>query len=164
MSATVAIVIEGVLAREVGEAVITQGQRLYWGLMEAYNVALVSDSENPEATKHWLKVNGFNKHPYITFTQPADPEDPAERRMRHISRLRQVGCNVELLIEPDPQIAAHVMANGVGVLNYLHPNYSNPRFRPDYQEIVTPWSALVDEVERQRALREEDTRPHMEAL
>jgi hypothetical protein len=164
MSATVAIVIEGVLSREVGEAVIHQGQRLYWGLMEAYKVALISDSTDTDAVQHWLKVNGFNKHPYITFTQTADPEDPAERRMRQISRLRQAGCNVELLIEPDPRIAAHAMANGVGVLNYLHPNYSNPRFRPDFKESVTPWSELVDEVERQRALREEDPRPHMEVL
>lgn len=56
------------------------------------------------------------------------------------------------------------MANGIGVLNYLHPNYSNPRFRPDYQDTVTPWSELVGEVERQRALREEDQRPQLEIL
>ncbi|MFF1701272.1 hypothetical protein [Streptomyces sp. NPDC058252] len=164
MSATVAIVIEGVMAREVGEGVIPQGQRLYWGLMEAYKVALITDRTDIEPVQHWLRVNGFNKHPYLIPVQPTDPEDLGERRMRQISRLRQAGCNVELLVEPDPEIAAHVMASGVGVLNYLHPNYSNPRFRPDYRETVTPWSALVDEVERQRALREEDPRPHMEVL
>jgi hypothetical protein len=164
VTATVAIVIEGVLSKEVGEAVIHQGQRLYWGLMETYRVALITDHTDVEPVKHWLRVNGFNKHPYLIPANLRDPEDPAERRMRQISRLRQAGCNVELLIEPDPEIAAHVMANGVGVLNYLHPNYSSPRFRPDYQESVTPWSALVDEVERQRALREEDQRPHMEIL
>jgi hypothetical protein len=164
MTATVAIVIEGVLSREVGDAVIHQGQRLYWGLMESYKVALISDSEDAEYIQHWLRVNGFNKHPYLTLAQTLDPEDPAERRMRQIARLRQAGCNVELLIEPNPQIAAHVMASGIGVLNYLHPNYSSPRFRPDYRDTVTPWSALVGEVERQRALREEDPRPHMEIL
>jgi hypothetical protein len=84
--------------------------------------------------------------------------------MQQLSRLRQAGCHVELLIEPNPQIAAHVMSRGTGVLNYLHPNYSSPRFRPDYRETVTPWSELVDEVERQRALREEDQRPFLETL
>uniref|UniRef100_A0AAU3I6M1 Uncharacterized protein n=1 Tax=Streptomyces sp. NBC_01393 TaxID=2903851 RepID=A0AAU3I6M1_9ACTN len=164
MTATVAIVIEGVLQREVGSAVIGQGQRLYWGLMESYNVALLTDENAPEPVQHWLKVNGFNKHPYLITQNLKDPEDLAERRMRQISRLRQAGCNVELVIEPNPQIAAHLMANGIGVLNYLHPNYSNPRFRPDYQDTVTPWSELVGEVERQRALREEDQRPQLEIL
>lgn len=164
MSATVAIVIEGVLSREVGEGVIPQGQRLYWGLMESYRVALITDRSDTDAVKHWLTVNGFDKHPYLITTHLKDPEDPADRRMQQISRLRQAGCHVDLLIEPDPKVAAHVMSNGVGVLNYLHPNYSNPRFRPDYKETVTPWAALVDEVERQRALREEDQRPHMETL
>ncbi len=164
MSATVAIVIDGVLSREVGEGVIPQGQRLYWGLMESYRVALITDRTDVEPVKHWLLVNGFNKHPYLMPSQVTDPEDPGERRMRQISRLRQAGCNVELVIEPDPKVAAHVMASGVGVLNYLHPNYSSPRFRPDYHETVTPWSALVDEVERQRALHAEDKRPNMEVL
>ncbi|MFE4681593.1 hypothetical protein ACFRNJ_12245 [Streptomyces sp. NPDC056721] len=164
MTATVAIVIEGVLQREVGNAVIGQGQRLYWGLMEAYNVALLTDETNLELVQHWLRVNGFNKHPYLIPQNLKDPQDPAERRMRQVSRLRAAGCNVELVIEPNPQIAAHLMANGIGVLNYLHPNYSNPRFRPDYQDTVTPWSELVGEVERQRALREDDPRPHMEIL
>ncbi|RZU35991.1 hypothetical protein EV284_3474 [Streptomyces sp. BK022] len=164
MTATVAIVIEGVLMREVGDAVITQGQRLYWGLMESYKVALITDDTDVEPVQHWLKVNGFNKHPYLIPAHLKDPEDEGQRRLKQISRLRQAGCNVELVIEPNPQIAAYLMAHGIGVLNYLHPNYSNPRFRPDYQDTVTPWSELVGEVERQRALREEDPRQHMEIL
>jgi hypothetical protein len=164
MTATVAIVIEGVLQREVGDAVIHQGQRLYWGLMETYKVALVTDDTDAAPVQHWLRVNGFNKHPYLITANVLDPEDEGQRRLQQISRLRQAGCNVELVIEPNPQVAAYLMANGIGVLNYLHPNYSNPKFRPDYQESVTPWSELVGEVERQRALREEDTRPHMEIL
>jgi hypothetical protein len=164
MSATVAIVIEGVLSREVGEGVITQGQRLYFGLMESYTVALLTDRTDTEAVKHWLKVNGLDKHPYLIPATIKDPQDPAARRMQQISRLRQAGCNVELLIEPDPKVAAHAMGNGVAVLNYLHPNYSNPRFRPDYKETVTPWAEMDAEVERLRALREEDPRPHMEIL
>jgi hypothetical protein len=164
VTATVAIVVEGVLAKEVGQAVIHQGQRLYWGLMETYKVALITDDTDIEPVNYWLRVNGFNKHPYITPAKLRDPEDPGERRMQQISRLRQAGCSVELLIEPDPTIAAHVMAHGVAVLNYLHPNYASPRFRPDYKETVTPWSVLREEVERQQALREEDQRPHMEIL
>lgn len=164
MTATVAIVIEGILSREIGEGVITQGQRLYFGLMESYRVALISDRTDTEAVTYWLKVNGFDKHPYLIPAHLKDSEDPAERRMQQISRLRQAGCHVDLLVEPDPKVAAHVMGNGIAVLNYLHPNYSNPRFRPDYRETVTPWSELDAEVERLRALREEDTRPHMEIL
>ena len=164
MSATVAIVMDGVLAKDVGEGLIPQGRRLYMGLAEAYKIAVVTDRTDSEAVKYWLLVNGFDRHPYLILPHLKDPEDPAERRMQQISRLRQAGCNVELLIEPNPQVAAHVMRHGVAVLNYLHPNYSNPRFRPDYSENITPWSELVDEVERQRALREEDKRPFMETL
>jgi hypothetical protein len=152
MTATVAIVIEGVLQREVGDAVIHQGQRLYWGLMETYKVALVTDDTDAAPVQHWLRVNGFNKHPYLITANVLDSEDEGQRRLQQISRLRQAGCNVELVIEPNPQVAAYLMANGI------------PKFRPDYQESVTPWSELVGEVERQRALREEDTRPHMEIL
>jgi hypothetical protein len=164
MTATVAIVIEGVLGRNVGDGVIDQGQRLYVGLMQTYRVALITDRSDIEAVQYWLRINGFDKHPYLMTANLKDPDDPGERRMRQISRLRQAGCSVELLIEPDPLVAAHVMGNGVAVLNYLHPNYSNPRFRPDYKETVTPWNAIAEEVDRQRALREEDDRPHMEIL
>lgn len=166
MTATVGIVVEGVMRRDVGEGVIPQGQRLYWGLMESYKVALLTDCDHLDlgVVEYWLKVNGFNKHAYVMPVSLLDPEDPGERRMQQISRLRRAGCAVELLIEPDPVIAAHVMGNGIGVLNYLHPNYSNPRFRPDYQETVTPWNSLVDEVERQRVMRGDDPRPRMEIL
>lgn len=164
MTATVAIVLEGVLRREVGEGTIGQGVRLYAGLMETYKVALITDNDDVDQVKHWLRVNGLSKHAYLIPPALKDPEDPAERRMAQISRLRQAGCTVELLIEPNPLIAAHVMKQGIAVLNYLHPSYANPRFRPDFREEVTPWSELVVEVERQRALREEDQRPHMETL
>lgn len=164
MTATVAVVLEGVIAREVGEGTIPQGLRLYAGLMEIYKVALITDREDVEVVRHWLRVNGLDKHPYLITTDLKDPLDPGERRMAQISRLRRAGCAVELLIEPNPQVAAHVMRQGIAVLNYLHPNYSNPRFRPDFREEITPWSDLVEEVERQRALREQDQRPFMETL
>lgn len=158
MANTVAIVIDGVLRANVGEGVIESGSKLYHSLLEHSRVALISDDVNLEPVKHWLKVNGFTKHPVLVGAKVTDPEGDSERRLKQIARLRDAQCYLDFLVEPNPQVAADCLQNGVPVLLALHPKYSRPDHRPDFRGSLTPWGALVSEVERQAELREKDNR------
>lgn len=165
MTATAAISITGVLQQEIGQGVLQTGARLYSGLLTSFTaVALLTDETDVDPVNHWLKTNGFRQHSYLIPARVDDPEHEGERRLRQISRLRQYGCSVELVVEPDPEVTAHLLAGGLTVASWLHPSYSRPHFRPDYTHSVRPWDALTAEVERQRTLRAGDSRPEMETL
>lgn len=165
MTATAAITVTGVLRAEIGQGVIQSGARLYTGLITGFHtVALLTDDTDVDPVNHWLATNGFREHNYVVSARVDDPEDPGELRLHQISRLRALGSSVDLVVEPNPQVAAHLLANGITVASFLHASYSRPHFRPDYTHTVRPWDALTAEVERQRTLRASDSRPEMETL
>lgn len=162
MSSTTVIVVEGVLRQNVGDGVIRQGQHLYHGLKETSKIALVSNHLDTENVERWLSLNGFTDHPYFFGAQVDDPWGAAGTRMRQLTRLREGGNFVELVIEPNPEITASLMAEGVSTLTFLHPKYTRPEFRPDHSGEPVPWDSLVAEVERQESLRALDKRAHDE--
>lgn len=161
-STTIVIVVEGVLKQNSGESVIPQGMRLYHSLKDHAKVALVSNSLNEEVVEHWLKVNGFTDHVHFIGASVTDPFEVGGTRKRQLSALREYNNVVEMVIEPDPEVAAILMEEGYTVAAFLHPRYSRPEFRPDYVAEVTPWESLVAEVERQAELKASDKRVHDE--
>lgn len=162
MTSTTVIVVEGVLRQNIGDGVIRQGQRLYHGLKETSKIAVVSNSLQHQQVERWLLLNGFTDHPYFYGADVTDPWEVGGTRLRQIQHLREGGNFVELVVEPDPDIAARLMSEGLSVAAFLHPKYTRPEFRPDWSGEVKPWDTLVAEVERQEAMRVLDKRAHDE--
>ncbi len=160
MTRTAVIVIEGVLQAYQGKAPIQAGILLYHGLKETFNLALVSDATDQEKIDYWLNLHGFSMHSYLFPALVTDPESPVERRMAQVGRIRQAGCSVDLMIEPDPQISAAGLRAGITMLNYLHPLYARPEYRPDYEGRLKPraWDELMKETRRQERLKVADQR------
>ncbi|MFI6495955.1 hypothetical protein [Nonomuraea typhae] len=155
MRSIAVITVDGVLRDASTSGYIALGQRLYLSLAEHWRLALIAD-EPIEAI--WLAVNGFSAHQTLVQRQPEDPGDNPIRRIRQVERLRAMGADVGLLVDPDPAVVAAVSRMGVPCLLYVDPPFARPEWRPDYWEIVTPWSEMVAELDRTRALRAADTR------
>ncbi len=160
---TVAIALEGVLQAESGGAVIPAGRAMYGGLAKAYSIAVVSDLD-PEKALHWLKVNEFDQHSYFVPSEPTDPEGIGERRVLQLQRLRAFGCDVQFLVDCNPEIARSVYLNGFPCMLYLSPQYLRPEHRPDFSGEIKPWDEMVDEVDRVIEIRTSDSRPGHETL
>lgn len=161
MSATAVIVVEGVLRQQVGDGTIPSGIRLYSGLSQIMKVALISDDDE-ESVKRWLRLNGLKDHPQLVARAPMDHPDATVKRLKQLGVLRSFGCNIEFVVEPDPAVATVLLEHGFPVFAALHPQYSRPEFRPDFEGTVVPWDSLVAEVDRQREQRASDERPGTE--
>lgn len=152
------IVVEGVLQKIVTSAPIPAGLQIYHGLSETFQVLLVSDSEKDELD-HWLRLENLNKHGIVLYNDDyLQNFSPEERRIKQIYEIRDRGYAVDLIIEPDPVVAAQLLYRGFSVLNFLHSAYSQPEWRPDYEAAVKPWSQLEERVTKDIELRADDKR------
>jgi hypothetical protein len=61
-------------------------------------------------------------------------------------------------VESDPLVASFLLAKGYSVLNFLHSEYALPQWRPDFERQQKPWAEIVEEVNKQAALRAIDER------
>lgn len=161
MSITV-LVVEGVLRQETGDGVIGPGKILYQALAEIGKVALVSNSLHEDKVEYWLRINGFRDHEYLFPARTDDPFEVGGTRLKQVQSVTATQHSIDFVVEPDPEIAARLMHDGVPTMLFLHPRYARPEFRPDWEEKVTPWDTLVAEVESQTLLRTADKRPHDE--
>lgn len=152
MSLTYAMVLDGVLRKNKDGAVNRHGLLLYNALATVGRMAILG-SQNPERDDWFLKTNGFTTHSHLIPERIEDGSDEWRRRFAQVGRLRQEGANVEFVIEPDPSIAASLIASSVPVLLYIHPQYSAPSFRPDYDNTAKPWAELTKEIDYQIRLR-----------
>lgn len=157
MTATVAIVVDGVLKNNNSDSVLAGGALLYHGLAEVMKIALITD-EDKERTQRWLAINGFREHVLLLSPDADDVLVGGTRRAHQIVLLKLAGSDVDMLVEPDPTIAAAVLQAGTPVMLFAHPKYSRPEFRPGGKNLPTPWSTLVAEIEAQETLRAGDTR------
>jgi len=157
MTSTCVIVADGILRHPISGQPTTVGRRLYTGLATTYRLAVLSDTHATLAT--WLRVEGFTPPAeYVVTSQATDPDDPAARRLDQLRRLAAYGCAVELVIEPNPAVAAVLLGHGYTVMLLAHPAYAQPSWRPDYTGSSRRWDDLVAEIDRQRTLRSADTR------
>jgi hypothetical protein len=159
VTASVVIVVEGVLQQNNGDGVNPQGTRLYEGFKDTYRLVLVSDMLEGDKVEYWLKINGFTEHALFLPGLLTDPDKVGGTRLRQLVNIRQAQNVVDFVVEPDPQVCAALLHDGIATMNYLHPKYSSPDHRPDWDGSPRPWDTLVAEVTRQEELRAKDVRP-----
>jgi hypothetical protein len=157
MASTAAIVFEDVL-RGNNDGPSRAGLLLYHGAATVGRVALIVDRTKEERVQHWLDSHGLTDHSWLVMPRDNDPEDPAERRLQQVTRLRLEGAAVELVVEPNPLVAAALQAAGVPTALFLHPSYARPEFRPDYKGGIKPWAVLMESVERTNQIKHDDKR------
>jgi hypothetical protein len=152
MASTFVITLDGVLRNPHTQAVNLQGIRLYRALASTGRLAVLCGPDEAR-DKHFLAQNGLTEHAYLVPESLDAAPTNSGRRMAQITYLRRMQCHIECVVEPDPDVAAELLSNGVAVLVYLHPVYTQPSFRPDYKNEATPWNNLVQEVDYQLAMR-----------
>lgn len=146
------IVIPGVLQKIVSAAPIMTGIQLYHGLAETFNLVLVTD-DSKESTDRWLQLENLNKHGTVIYG-----EEKQGQRIRQVNGLRLRGFAIDLVVEPDPELAAELLRNGYTVCNFIHSMYAYPQFRPDFEGEDKGWERLKERAEIDALLRAADTR------
>jgi hypothetical protein len=147
-TATYVLVVDGVLRKPGTNAVIEQGQALYWALAATGRLVLLC-GEDEKKVDWFLRTNGFNKHVHLIPEDPTASPTLEGRRLQQIRQIRGTQANVQFVIEPDPRVALHLFNESIPVLAYLHPVFMQPAFRPGYKSVATPWEDLISEVEYQ---------------
>lgn len=147
-SSTYVIVLDDVLRKPSTNGVIRQGSALYESLSNTGRLAILC-GEDEDKADWFLRTNGFVRHAYLLAEDPTSAPTPEGRRMAQIGDLRSRSAQIEFVVEPNPAIAAEIFKNGIPVLAYLHPQYSQPAFRPDYKSTAKPWDDLVSQVDYQ---------------
>jgi hypothetical protein len=151
MASTFVITLDGVL-RNSTQVVNLQGIRLYRALASTGRLAILGGLDEAR-DKHFLAANALTQHAYLVPESLDAAPTISGRRMAQITFLRRMQCHIDCVVEPDPDVAAELFRNGISVLSYLHPQYTQPSFRPDYKNEATPWNNLVQEVDYQLAMR-----------
>ena len=166
MSGQIGFVLDGVLRRINDQAALNpNGLMLFEGLKPFGRVTFFADgySRDRNVIEHFLKFHRISDYVDIDITVPSDGADTVARRLTQINRLRRTGP-VSFVVEPDPKVAAALLAEGVPTLLYLHPQYTVPSWRPDFSGRLRRWDDLVTETERQVSLRADEDLKEKETL
>lgn len=151
---TAAIAIDGVMRKLVTSAPIPEGMRLYHSLARTGAVVLLADEEHKDdRLETWLEMEGCVNHSFVRYVAPE-----LSGRVDQMNRLRMHGHGVDLVVEPDPAIAAQLVAAGFNVCLFTHASYAHPSWRPDTDTGIQPWSDLSEQIATQARLRARDTR------
>lgn len=155
---SVAMAVEGVLQKNVSLAPIPIGIALYHSLKSNFNILLYSEVGRKELD-YWLSLEALNSHSAAEYNE----NDRAwlseiNRKRKQIGSLRQRGYHIDIVIEPNPEVAAHMVLDGYSVLTFTHSQYALPQWRPDYTEHRKPWAELEKEATRLAELRTVDER------
>lgn len=154
----VAIVVDGILKQPNDTAVIIPGLMLYRSLVKDHKVSLILDSAAKEKVQYWLLMNGLTDHVGEIYWEVTDSDDPQERRLEQIARLRRNGP-LSCVFESDMEVAGKLLEAGVSTFLFIHPQYAHPEFRPGHSTSEpTPWNDLMSKVVRQKEARATDTR------
>lgn len=139
----------------VTTAPIQIGIQLYHGLLSTFNVLLVTD-DTKEKTDYWLRIENLNKHGAVLYGEKT--EASRIRRIKQVNTLRSRGYAVDLVIEPDPSIAAELLRNGYNICSFLHSSYAYPTWRPDFEGEERGWEEIEKRVTVDKIMRSEDPR------
>lgn len=152
MSSTFVMVLDNVLRKPSTEAINIQGLHLYNAFVSIGRLAILC-GEDEERAQWFLRTNGLTKHVHLVPEDPMNSMTKFGRRFAQITYLRTQQCFIEFVVEPDPEIATELFRGGIPVLSYLHPKYTQPSFRPDYESAARPWEDLTQEVRYQEEMR-----------
>jgi hypothetical protein len=145
-------------ALRTGQQVNVVSKLLYAACTETFDIGIMTNDKDAEKVNQWLSINGFDQHTYLMLTVDTDPESGPARRVAQVNRFRRTDSDIKFVVESDLESARALFADGVPTIIPLHPKYSRPDFRPDYEHRVTPWSDLVHEVDRLTELKNSDSR------
>lgn len=162
----IGFVVDGVARRMNDQANSNpNGLALLNALIPTGRVTLLADGydRDRKVLEHFLKFHRITGYADIDISVLSDGASSVDRRMAQLNRLRRTGP-VSFMVEPDPKIAAALMAEGVPTLLYLHPQYTVPSWRPDYGGSLRRWDDMVAETERQVSLRAEEDLMDKETL
>lgn len=149
---SIVLFMDGVLRTDT-KVPIFEGIYLYRALSADSTVLLACEDEQ-EALR-WCKehkindVDGFIGDSKVTA---ADGKDWLK------VQLQQAAGRVYFVITSNMELAKTCLENGVKVLNFLHPVYLSPKFRPDGREGRRSWDAVVGELDKQLNMLVEDER------
>lgn len=166
MSGQIGFVLDGVLRRIAdSNAPDPNGRVLFEGLKNLGRVTFLADGYTRDRMniEHFLKLHRISEYVDIDISVLSDGPDTVARRMAQINRLRRTGP-ISMVIEPDPRIAAALLADGIPTLLYLHPQFTVPSWRPDFTGRLRRWDDLVAETERQESLRADEDLKERETL
>lgn len=144
------LVLDGVLRKPDGHAPIMDGLKFYRALSGVYDIVLILPDE--ENSKRWLLQYGVDKH--IAYSIAGEHES----RVHQVSRLRRQRHAVDLVVEPDPKIAAELHRAGFTVCVFACPSYGQIDWRPDEPSGIPSWDQLADGVKQDQAFWAKDER------
>jgi len=156
-TATIAMVVEGVLKPYNDSNAIPSGILLYKSLVTLHRVILIIDHKDKAVTQQWLRMNGLIEHAGEVYREVSDPEDVAERRNLQVKRLKQ-GGHLNYIVESDPYVVEKMLEIGVPTFFYVHPEYLRPEHRPGHKEELTSWASLMETVTKEKEMRANDAR------
>lgn len=130
---TIVVSIEGVLRKVTDGTRINEGCELLNELADRYTRVFLTSGSCVEA-EDWLDGQGIG-YDLVLGTR--------EDRVEHLRTIRYgYGYPVSLVVEPDPDLAIDIMAEGYTVLLFMHPAYAKPEWRPDHKDAVMSWDEL----------------------
>jgi hypothetical protein len=166
MSGQIGFALDGVLRRiNDVQSLDPDGRMLFEGLKNFGRITFLADgfTRDRSIIEHFLKFHRISDYVDIDISVLSDGPDTVSRRLTQINRLRRTGP-ISFAVEPDPKIAAALLADGVPTLLYLHPQFTVPSWRPDFGGRLRRWDDLVAETERQESLRAEEDLKERETL
>lgn len=155
---SVVICVEGVMQKNTSLAPIPLGVGLYHGLCSVFNVLLIAENDKKQ-TDHWLALEALNQHSAIEYNEGVRMFMGEEQRKAHqVNALRIRGFSIELVVDPNPDSAIHMLNNGFNVMTFTHSAYALPQWRPDHVEKVRSWDDIVAYEDQMARLRAVDKR------
>jgi hypothetical protein len=149
----IVIVVEGVLRKLTDGTPIREGIELvanFTGERDALVFLTNGRWCSASSTEDWLQLQGLRADLVLKT-------EAVHSRSEELHILRNNwSYHVDLVIEPDPDICADLVANGHTTLGFFHPHYSQAEWRPDFKPEVRPWAELSTQVANGAALRAQE--------
>lgn len=154
------ITLPGVL-QKTNEAPNPQGIALYRSLAATGRLAVLCGPDENKA-EWFLATNNLTDHVNLVPESLESHPTAVGRRRSQIAALRAQGTHIEFVVDPDPEVIAGLHEDGLATLLYLHPQFSQPSFRPDYKSEAKPWSQMVAVVDYQMKMKATQVMPSLD--
>jgi hypothetical protein len=159
MKSAVAMSLEGVMMKPVAQTPIPEGLLLYNGLCNVSALIIISGETEQGIVEDWLMTENLTAHANVVYPDKLQRRHTVpDTRLLQVNRLRHLGYAVDLVIVPEPDVAALLISEGYNSMVFLHAAYAVPSWRPDFRGPVQPWSELEKAVTDQARMRALDTR------
>lgn len=147
--ATALMVVNGVL-RDDQKRPIPEGIALFHALSQGYRVVLAVEDKIVDA--HWLMMEGLTGYQELLDENVPGALRGQEETLSQVEFLLGRGQQVGIVVLANPQSAAFVVERGVTVSLFVHPRFTRPEYRPDWNGGMRRWDDIVAEIEIQKRL------------